>query len=330
MDQNENLTPPIDTPTPVEASVPAPEAPQEIPTPQEAPAPQASPEPAPAKKSKAVVWLLSFLLILTIAAAAVFAYFYFTGQTSQPAPQGGSSEITPTPDNPDTQEPEDDDSEVEEIINKIYEALADNFEYSPEKSTGDGSTIKIPNTDVYTKSNKSYDVILFDQNDTTNIMNKAHVYAESVLKDNGFVGEDGVILGYIGNSTMFYKSDSGIYCFESGASAPFRASCSKETWISDDSKDLVLSLAKTANQKYIAADPSNITDSSVIPYQRITASGLNAAMLFYRVSPDSEWQFFVGTQGVLLCSDYTDDVAKAFAGEICWDDSTNQQSTVQP
>ena len=76
MDQNENLTPPIDTPTPVEAPVSAPEAPQEIPTPQEAPAPQPVPEPAPAKKSKGLIALSVIAIVLAIAGAA-FGVYYF-------------------------------------------------------------------------------------------------------------------------------------------------------------------------------------------------------------------------------------------------------------
>jgi hypothetical protein len=76
MDQNENLTPPIDTPTPVEAPVPAPEAPQEIPTPQEAPAPHPVSEPAPAKKSKGLIALSVIAIVLAIAGAA-FGVYYF-------------------------------------------------------------------------------------------------------------------------------------------------------------------------------------------------------------------------------------------------------------
>jgi hypothetical protein len=76
MDQNENITPPIDTPTPVEAPMPAPEAPQEIPTPQEAPAPHPVSEPAPAKKSKGLIALSVIAIVLAIAGAA-FGVYYF-------------------------------------------------------------------------------------------------------------------------------------------------------------------------------------------------------------------------------------------------------------
>ena len=76
MDQNENITPPIDTPTPVEAPVPAPEAPQEILTPQEAPAPQPVSEPEPAKKSKGLIALSVIAIVLAIAGAA-FGVYYF-------------------------------------------------------------------------------------------------------------------------------------------------------------------------------------------------------------------------------------------------------------
>ncbi len=59
MDQNEKLTPPIDTPTP-----------------QEAPAPQPVPEPAPAKKSKGLIALSVIAIVLAIAGAA-FGVYYF-------------------------------------------------------------------------------------------------------------------------------------------------------------------------------------------------------------------------------------------------------------
>ena len=76
MDQNENLTPPIDTPTPVEAPAPAPEAPQEIPTPQEAPAPQPVPELEPAKKSKGLIVLSVITTVLAVAGVAFGVYFF--------------------------------------------------------------------------------------------------------------------------------------------------------------------------------------------------------------------------------------------------------------
>lgn len=69
MDQNENITPPIDTPTPVEAPAPAPEAPQE----------------APAKKFKSLITLSVITTILAIAGIAfgIYGIFFQTKETCQ-------------------------------------------------------------------------------------------------------------------------------------------------------------------------------------------------------------------------------------------------------
>ena len=69
MDQNENITPPIDTPTPVEAPVSAPEAPQE----------------APAKKFKSLITLSVITTILAIAGIAfgIYGIFFQTKETCQ-------------------------------------------------------------------------------------------------------------------------------------------------------------------------------------------------------------------------------------------------------
>lgn len=54
-----------------------------------------------------------------------------------------------------------------------------------------------------------------------------------------------------------------------------------------------------------------------------------AVGLFYQ-TPDNTWHFFIGTQQELNCNAYdTADLKKAFAGEQCFDPSTNKQSTLQ-
>lgn len=86
-----------------------------------------------------------------------------------------------------------------------------------------------------------------------------------------------------------------------------------------------------------------IKNSAVSPYQTIEAtvvidlggSYTSNMALFYRTSPDAEWQYFTNTTGVLSCSDYsTDDLKKAYAGETCTVEgnatSNGGYSTVQP
>lgn len=80
--------------------------------------------------------------------------------------------------------------------------------------------------------------------------------------------------------------------------------------------------------EYLGLDPDdlNIEDSRYEPYQRMTGGVLGAAGLWYRVSPDAEWQWFMGTQVALECSDYdTDDLKRAFLGEYCTENGENSE-----
>lgn len=226
----------------------------------------------------------------------------------------------------DMPESNDPDAEVKQIVKKIYEALSTNIKnISAQTVFGDGSIIKIPGTDVYTTANRSYGVHMFDRNDFKTIADNAHVYAESVLSNNGFVEEKELMGG-----KLFYNSNNGITCSVGEFGVPFTASCSKNTWLTDEHKELVLSLAEAAKTDFVSVDPSDIANSQISPYQKLTASGWNFALLFYRTSPNSEWQYFKGTQDLISCNEYTGEVAKAFAGDRCWDEATQKESTVQP
>ncbi len=79
-----------------------------------------------------------------------------------------------------------------------------------------------------------------------------------------------------------------------------------------------------------------VTKSSVAGYSRaeIAISGAEYsavggfAGLFYQ-TPDTLWHFFVGTQNILLCSQYnTPDIKKAYVGEKCMSSDGQQESTV--
>lgn len=117
-------------------------------------------------------------------------------------------------------------------------------------------------------------------------------------------------------------------------------SCAKTdwSWLTDDEKNLISELEtayydKTGRYPNVISDIENkIKNSQYSPYQTILVNVGGAAGLFYRTSPDAKWQFFVATQSALDCSDYnTDDLRKAFAGDVCYNGSTSlNQSTVQP
>lgn len=144
----------------------------------------------------------------------------------------------------------------------------------------------------------------------------------------------------------YLNSDSNTVCEMYGDSYSARygagdyvvLECAKTdwSWLTDDEKNLVSEL-ETAyydkNGKYptvISNIENKIKDSEYSPYQNLKVNIGGAAGLFYRTSPDAKWQFFVGTQSVLDCSDYnTDDLKKAYVGEVCYDTVTRSDSTVQ-
>ncbi|MBR0431021.1 hypothetical protein IJJ05_01905 [Candidatus Saccharibacteria bacterium] len=304
-------------------------------------APTVAPEKP--KKSKGLIATIVILSILAVAAIAAAVYFYLDASNKVAANSElqakldllkteTGAELIETTENGTTtvNTPELERSKVKKIVQQVYQSVSSNISDGRfETVYSDSSMIKIPDSTVYTSSNESYGVTSWGfytySNAGDDIMANAHIYAETVLADNGFI-EDKELM----SSKLFHNSDNGIYCDVSENSLPFSMSCSKDTWISDENKNLALALAKAANVFFVSADTSNITDSTISPYQRLTAGGPGAVLLFYRVSPDADWQFFTGTQDSIPCSNYTGDVAKAFAGDICYDESTSENSTVQP
>lgn len=113
--------------------------------------------------------------------------------------------------------------------------------------------------------------------------------------------------------------------------------CSEKDWVSNETNELATQLSNAYYAKVnsypltIRVSNPTIKDSSVSPYQTLQVGTDNAAGLFYRVSPDAEWQYFTSTQAELECSEYnTDDIRKAYAGDKCYDEAAKTDKTVQP
>ena len=98
-------------------------------------------------------------------------------------------------------------------------------------------------------------------------------------------------------------------------------------WMTDAEKELVDKL-ETAYFNKTGKYPmtlygleSKVKDSQISPYQTLQVAIGGGYALFYRVSPDADWQYFAGGQAPLNCSDYdTEDLRKAFAGDVCYED----------
>lgn len=139
---------------------------------------------------------------------------------------------------------------------------------------------------------------------------------------------------YFNPETRYFNPETNIACSEVAG----HTACANLSWIDPEQITLGQQLA-TAYGKDIRFDaPLVIRDSSYSPYQTISVAIRTpgtfqggAMGLFYRSSPESNWQYFTGTQAVLSCSDYnTDDLKRAFAGSVCYDEATQSNSTVQP
>lgn len=122
-----------------------------------------------------------------------------------------------------------------------------------------------------------------------------------------------------------YMNDEGIIC-QIGASWPDPAiQCAYKDWYNAKIAAFSNEVAIGANYpegEYLGLNPDDlvIEDSKYKPYQRMTGGVLGAVGLWYRASPDTPWQWFGGFQAVPECSEYkTDDLKKAFAGEVCYE-----------
>ena len=293
-----------------------------------------TPAPAPVKpaKSKGLVAATVIFAILAIAGIAGAVYFYMdaNNKAAEKAELQAKLDLVEAETNATVDLTNSDEAEVKNLVKQVYASVSSSIDYGCFNTVFDeGSMIKIPDTDVYTLSNKSYGVASWgschDSSVEETIMTTAYTYAEAVLADNGFT-EDKELM----SSKLFYNPDNGIYCWVEENSRPFTMNCSKDTWISNEDKDLTLTLAGLVDGFYVSAKSSNIIDSPVSPYQNLKAYDLGAVLLFYRTSPDAEWQLFRASQDAIPCNEYTGDIAKAFAGDVCYDESTGQNSTVQP
>lgn len=138
----------------------------------------------------------------------------------------------------------------------------------------------------------------------------------------------------IWSSRIYTNPDSNIICSVNY----FGTSCGYYKWVYDDTITMVNQLAEAYKNKegeypgvITLCEYSTIEDSSVSPYQTIGVSFDGAGGSFYRVSPSAEWQFFGGGQTAFSCDEYnTQDLKNAYAGEVCYDEVSGTNLTVQP
>ena len=140
-------------------------------------------------------------------------------------------------------------------------------------------------------------------------------------KIEGYVNYDSDIV-----CNMEGEKDSDIYCAKTSWS-----------WLTDEEQKMIRGL-EAAYYNRMGHYPSTMyrfddvrmKDSEYESYQNLEIGLGGGVGLFYRTSPEAEWQYFTVTQGVIDCTDSdTEELKKAFLGETCYDYSAQQNSTVQ-
>lgn len=208
--------------------------------------------------------------------------------------------------------------------------------YTARPDTARPAYIKLPGSDVYTVANQYYGVLPYFEYDFSTAEEYEYVadvwgMVTDYLTFNGFSKVRSMAFG----DDVYGNTETGIYCtvLPLGVKYGFDSvRCASGDWYDVGTKDLIVALAKASGYDYIElTSRSEIKDSEVSPYQTLEASLDVAALFFYRVSPDADWQFFTGAQALIGCDAYnTQDLKNAYAGEMCWNDTTNLESTVQP
>lgn len=232
---------------------------------------------------------------------------------------------------------------------KIKELLADLAEQIPGwMNIRTNMGVKMPPRVMFVYDTATYPILYRPENlkisvmleRTYGLMLDSNSYADSVDLRNKYVNEfikviPGKIEGYLeGKGFARYGEqdgyeneyiNDGIVC-QVGYSWPDAAiQCAYKDWYNAKIAAFSNEVATGTDYpegEYLGLDPDNlkVKDSKHKPYQTMSGGVLGAVGLWYRVSPDAAWQWFAGAQAVLDCSEYdTDDLRKAFAGEVCYE-----------
>lgn len=231
------------------------------------------------------------------------------------------------------------DTSVREVISSLQTTFEDELNLGVVKVYDQNfPLVKVDGVDTLLTLEKSYELYYNGNDFSAEQLNAEQALANTSIQNLGFI-ENGDISGpkYIIGGANFINPNTNIVC-NWGEGRPLSLSCGESSWISSETISLAKELTKAYYDK-VGENPfslprlnkASITNSSVSPYQTLKTTVANARGLFYRTSPDAEWQYFTATQMVIPCSEFnTTDLKNAFAGEICYDESTSQNSTVQP
>lgn len=302
----------------------------------------AEPEPVQEKKKVNVPAILFGITTLIFAGLAVyFGMEYFkpkSGQNGDAGNQGGNDAVVV-----ETADMVDDYREVGDLVKQMISGVG--ISGTGYIKTSSGVDYKIDGMNAYVPTRFSIEAEVR----SNNIAADGSELGER-LKNAGFVlvGEM-PSLGSAGPRPDGYlNSDKKIACevygnvsysqYGTDPTYYLNLNCAKTSWgwLTDDEEKLMGELEvayydKTGEYPSIMGIAFNdeLEDSEYEPYQKMMITVSGAKGLFYRTSPESEWKYFTAVQAPLSCDIYdTEDLRKAFAGDVCYDGQT--ESTVQP
>ncbi|MBQ3441383.1 hypothetical protein IJG27_03705 [Candidatus Saccharibacteria bacterium] len=299
------------------------------------------------KKRIGLVIMLVILGLLLVGGALALGYLW-GNKNNQPQNNAFNSSTSEGRENPsiepevknyterlvDEEELVNEEDEVKNIVSKIYDAVKEAVAPSTlVYKVYDGNPVlyKDANMKVATSLDKSYGVAFPSLSDTSI---KLGDIVKATIEGLGFVHYSDVASPT--NDGNYINNEKQIICNGILNTTPFEVDCGKTSWISADKKAFIDNLAEATgdlNAKIIIADKTNVVDSSVSPYQTLTADVSNATGLFYRNNPNSEWKFFTITQMIIPCKSYlehpdSENIVKAFADSTCYDAQTRVETKV--
>lgn len=296
-------------------------------------------EPEPVREKKKVNSLAIIFLITTLIFAGLAVFFgmeYFKpkgGQSGDAGSQGGNDVVIVG-----TADMAKDYKEVYDLMDGLVADYGSGFYIE----VNSGVMYKPEGINTYIPMRFGLEVDIASDDNVATVSELG-----TKLEDEGFVSIG--VIPYIGSAGPeiygYLNSDKNIIC-EAYGDGMFVSQdvwrnyahlhCAKVDWhlLTVEERELVSELEiayynKTSKYPISLGLDYKIKNSQISPYQTLRVALGGGYALFYRVSPDDEWQYFTGGQAPLECSEYfTEDLQKAFAGDICYNGS--ERSEVQP
>lgn len=272
------------------------------------------------KKSNILVLVLGAVALIASGLAIYFGIMYF-GKSKPSCPATPDSQVVSKNDMAYEYK------EVKDVMKELVDGIENNW--SSVSENGSGLTYKLEGTETYVPMNLDLEVKINNSyTPETNVDTLKTKLVGAGFESVGvlpFLGSAGPkIDGYLNSEKDII---CGVYASGDGVNQYAVIACAKTdwSWLTEEEKTLVKELS-TAYYNKTGGYPTvvyglggKIKDSEYEPYQTLQVAIGGGYALFYRVSPDDEWQYFAGGQAPLDCSDYnTEDLQKAFAGNVCY------------